>query len=373
MDSGDRLEQLIREACDRPSVISFAGGFPATESIPQEALSQAALAAVRTLPRMEASLQYCWPEGKLGLRRWVSKRLSQRGARVAPEEVIITAGAQQALSLSCRVLCHQGTRVLVDPICYPGALGLMRTAGVTFTSDPKQADVAYLMPGVANPVGDDPTPSHWRALRDARCPMIVDEAYAELRFDGVMSSPLLAEARDRVFHVGTVSKTICPGLRVGWLVPPPEKLAGFLDDKTQDDLQAGTFAQTLLSGLLSRIDYDQHLRGVRALYRARANRLVECLKASLPGFTFHLPEGGFSLVADTRGRIDELAFLEACVQEQVIYDPGSRFMAQPRRNDTLKLRLCFSSLSEDLIAQGVQRLARAWARMHQAAASPHPT
>jgi len=363
----DRLEQLIREACEQPSMISFAGGFPATESIPQEALSEAALAAVRTRPRMEASLQYCWPEGKLGLRTWVAGRLAQRGLRIAPEEVIITAGAQQALSLTYRALGKPGARVLVDPVCYPGALDLMRTGGATFTRDPARADLAYLMPGVSNPVGNDTLAAHWRTLRDRSCPLIVDEAYAELRFDGALPPLLLKLARDRVFHVGTVSKTICPGLRIGWLVPPPAHLSAFLDDKTRDDLQAGTFAQTLLSGLLSRIDYDQHLRSVHGLYRERAACLVRSLERHLPQLSFHPPEGGFSLFAESGRRMDELAFFEACVACGVIYDPGSRFVAEPEHVPTLKLRLCFSSLAEDAIEQGVARLAAAWARAAAAA------
>jgi 2-aminoadipate transaminase len=368
MTSGvERLEQLIREACERPAMISFAGGFPATETIPQEALSQAALAAVRTLPRMQASLQYCWPEGKLALRQWVSRRLARRGARIDPEEVIITAGAQQALSLSFRALGKPGTCVLVDPICYPGALDVMRTAGAVFTQDPARAELAYLMPGVSNPVGNDSLPAHWRALRERSCPLIVDEAYAELRFDGALPPLLLEQARDRVFHVGTVSKTICPGLRIGWLVPPPAHLADFLDDKTRDDLQAGTFAQTLLSGLLSRIDYDQHLRSVHALYRMRAACLVHNLQKQLPQLSFEPPQGGFSLFAESHRGLDELAFLEACIGSGVIYDPGSRFLAQPEREPTLKLRLCFSSLSQDSIEQGVARLSQAWARAEAAA------
>ncbi|MFT3926623.1 MAG: PLP-dependent aminotransferase family protein [Myxococcales bacterium] len=362
-NAGDRLEQLIREVCDRSSVISFAGGFPATETIPQEALSQAALSAVRTLPRVEASLQYCWPEGKPALRKWVAARLAQRGVRVEPDEVIITAGAQQALSLSYRALGEPGTRVLVDPISYPGALDVMRSAGAQFTEDPARAQVAYLMAGVANPVGHDSLPVHWRVLRERDCPLIVDEAYAELRFDGALPPALLGEARERVFHVGTVSKSICPGLRIGWLVPPPSRLRGFLDDKTHDDLQAGTFAQTLLSGLLCRIDYDAHLRGVRALYRERAACLARALQRSLPQLAFRAPEGGFSLYADTGCRMEEVAFFEACVAEEVIYDPGSRFVAEPRDTDTLKLRLCFSSLSPERIERGVERLARAWARV----------
>lgn len=363
----DRLEQLIREACDQPSVISFAGGFPATESIPQEALAQAAQAAVRTLPRVEASLQYCWPEGKPALRNWVAERLARRGARIDPDQVIITAGAQQALSMALRALAKPGARVLVDPVSYPGALDVLRTAGAVLTHDPARADLAYLMSGVSNPVGNDSLPAHWRTLRDRSCPLIVDEAYAELRFDGALPPLLLEQARDRVFHVGTVSKTICPGLRIGWLVPPPAHLAAFLDDKTRDDLQAGTFAQTVLSGLLSRIDYDQHLRTVRELYRRRAACLVRNLERHLPQLSLHRPQGGFSLFADSGSRMDEQAFFEASVACGVIYDPGSRFLAERERETTLKLRLCFSSLAEDLIEHGVARLKEAWARTVTAA------
>ena len=354
----DPIDALLREACTDPSVISFAGGFPATETIPQGALAEAAVAAVRSLPRVEASLQYCWPEGKPALRAWVAQRLAQRGVTISADEVIITAGAQQALSLTCQALLQAGQRVLVDPVCYPGALDVLRKLGGALTDRPSEAEVAYVMPGVSNPTGKDTLRSHWEALKAASAPLIVDEAYAELRFDGALPPPLIGAARERVFHIGTVSKTLCPGLRIGWLVPPPAQLQHFLSDKTMADLQAGTLAQTLLVGLLKRVDYGEHLRDVRALYCERAAAMVGALRRRMPHASFYAPEGGFSLFVDMGRAIPELSFFQGCVREGVVYDPGSRFLAFPERQKSLVLRLCFSSLDESLIEQGIERLAR---------------
>jgi 2-aminoadipate transaminase len=357
----DPLEALIRESCSDPEVISFAGGFPATESIPQDELAQAAIAAVRTLPRVEASLQYCWPEGKPALREWVARRLRARGAEVSPDRVIITAGAQQGLSLAFKQIVRSGMTASVDTICYPGALDLLRRLGATLRagSDAHAPDLAYVMPGISNPTGADTTPEQWARLRDLTCPIVADEAYAELRFDGKLPPVLLAEAPERVFHVGTVSKTLCPGLRVGWLVPPAHALAGFLQDKTLDDLQAGTLAQSLLVGLLRRLDYEGHLEEVRALYRARAECMVRELRRRLPELDVSVPEGGFSVFVDTGIERDELAFMKTCVRAGVLYDPGTRYQDFPERPASLALRLCFSALEERAIVAGVERLASA--------------
>ena len=239
--------------------------FPRTSSFRGRAITEAFLEVIRA-PSCPA-LQYGWPEGDADLRAWIAARLRARGANVHSEDVIVTNGAQQALSIAADILLPPGARVAVDRETYPAALDLFRTRGADPVLSLDGAACAYAMPGVANPRGDALTSSRRGALLRSRLPIIADEAYAELRFDGVVDAPLLPDARGSVWHVGTFSKTLCPGFRVGWLVPPPSELKSALRVKHDRDLQAGSLAQQVLRAFLDADDFD-----ARSLARASSTR-----------------------------------------------------------------------------------------------------
>jgi 2-aminoadipate transaminase len=349
----DATEQLQKEAAGDPGVIPLAGGLPDSELLPADALAAAFLRALR---RPDVSLQYGWSEGLPQLRRWVAERLTRRGAAVTADDVIITAGAQQALALaSAELLAGDGHRVNVGPLSYPAALDLFRLRGATVV-DGDDADIHYVMPGVANPTGDDGAPDPARALATGR-PLIADEAYTELRFDGAAPSPLLAAARDRVWHVGTISKTICPGLRVGWLVPPPAARDAVLARKQATDLQAASLSQAVLATYLAAGDHDAHLVRIRSAYAARAERVVATLRRHASSWSFREPAGGFSIFVDTGERGDDVAFLATAIEHGVSVDPGHCFAAVP--DDRLRFRLSFSYAPVEQLADGVARLVRA--------------
>ena len=356
---GERLEATLREATRDPEVVSFAGGFPAVETFPREQLIEAAR-AVLSEQGVATSLQYVWPEGEPGLREWVAERLNRRGIEASAEEVIITSGAQQALSLAADLTVEAGSRVLVDAYCYPGALELFRARDSVLSTRPDEATCTYQMPGVTNPLGDDAVKRNLDRLLTLDIPIIADEAYGELRFDGAAPEPLRALAPSRVFMVGSVSKSLCPGLRVGWLVPPRDRLKTALENKRLDDLQASTLSQALLMHWLRHNDYDAHVQRSARLYRARATCLVENLRARFPDWQVHAPQGGFSVLVDTGRPLSEADVLETARSHGVVYDPGASFRALPGVQDSLLLRLCYSNLSTDLIERGVTRLQRAW-------------
>jgi 2-aminoadipate transaminase len=350
----DPALELQKEAAADPGVIPLAGGLPDSDLLPADGLATAFLRALR---EPDVALNYGWCEGLPDLRAWVAGRLRARGATLAPDDVVITAGAQQALALASAELLDGDAprRVHVGALSYPAALDLFRLRGAAVVDDPS-ADVHYLMPGVANPTGRDGVPDPAAAIAAGR-PLIVDEAYAELRFDGALPSPLLAAARDRVWHVGTVSKSICPGLRVGWLVPPPAALEAVLARKQATDLQAASLSQAVLARYLAGADHDAHLARVRAAYAERAERTVAALRHHAPSWRFAEPAGGFSLFVDTGIRGDDVAFLAVAIEHGVCVDPGHTFAAAP--DDALRLRVSFSYAPADRLAEGVARLARA--------------
>lgn len=355
-----RLDRLHRVAAARASVVSLAGGLPAAELLPHAAIA-AATAAV--LPDGAGDpLQYGWPEGDLALRTWIADRMKARGAAVGPGDVVITAGAQQALTLSAG-MWPAGARIAVDRETYPAAIETLTMAGHRLApglaDDDAGADLRYVIDGVSNPHGVDRVGHRRAALLARGLPLIVDEAYVDLRFDGRVARPLWADAPDRVWHVGSFSKIVGPGLRVGWLIPPRARRDEVLAHKRAADLQTGSFAQAVLARWLAVADYDGLVERARNLYQARAERLVASLRRHLPGWRAVAPQGGLSLWVETDLGGDDVDLLEAAVAHGVAVDPGGMFRAAPVADAPTALRLSFSHAPCGQLDEAVRRLARA--------------
>jgi 2-aminoadipate transaminase len=351
------IDRLQRKAAAAPDVLSLAGGLPAQSLFPRRVIATATL---HTLGQANcAALQYGWPEGAPELRAWIAARLAARGAKVTADDVIVTSGAQQAIALAIDAVLAPGDHVSVDAETYPAALDLFRARGLIPTTS-IAASMAYVMHGVTNPKSVGMDSARLRATLDSGVPIIADEAYAELRFDGVVLPPLLIEAPDRTFHVGTFSKTLCPGFRIGWLIPPQARRADLLRLKAGADLQANSLSQSILSEMVRRWDYDAHLARARRVYARRAEALLDAIRHSLPSsFDIIEPEGGFSIFVQTDIEGDDARLLELAAQYGTSFDPGRLFRAMPA-DAPLSLRLCHSSIRPKAIGAAVERLARAF-------------
>ncbi len=347
-----RIDTLLRAAAHRKGVISFAGGLPAPETFPRAELATAAEEA--TCAMGEAPLQYDWPEGRGTLRQIIASRLNARGARVDPEDVHITNGAQDALSLALDVL--QPTEVHVDHATYPGALDIFAAKGVrTFAS--QAAQVWYVMPAVHNPWGWTlKAEDRERVLKAAI--ILEDDAYADLLFEGPAPRPLLADAPQKTFAMGTFSKTVSPGLRVGWLVAPQMWRSRLREAKQRRDVQAGGLAQAMVERLLMRGGFDERLEKLRAHYQDRCERLLALLP-KVHGIRFGWPQGGFSVWVETEGFDSDERLLARALVHGVAFDPGTLFRAEPHLHSTLSFRLSFSAVPMDQMEEGVTRLAKA--------------
>jgi 2-aminoadipate transaminase len=302
----------------------------------------------------DQALQYGWPEGEESLRGWIARRLSARGAEVDSERVIITSGAQQALAMVGAA--HRAERIAVGAETYPAAIAAFRQAGARVVVD-GDVTTSYVMPGVSNPHGVDrvePSRARWLAQPG----LIVDEAYSELRFDGRLARPLVADAPDRVWHIGTFSKTVTPGLRVGWLIPPARDHEAVLDIKSALDLQTASLTQLAMRRLVQLLDYDALVVRARAFYRERAGVLMEALHRHVPGIHFTEPEGGFSIWIETGEIGDDVGLLEHAVAAGVSIDPGSIF--RPRGTvGPVAMRVSFSSMEPEKLVEGARRLGTA--------------
>lgn len=364
----DRIEELQRRAAGDPRVIGLAGGLPNEAQFPRRAL---AVSFLRALNRAGVpALQYGWAEGSERLRAFVADRLGARGADVKADQVVITSGAQQAIAIALDLTCRAGDRVAVDDETYPAALDLMRARRLRPVAGPSalaSSRAAYALPAVGNPRGLALAPAARHALLASGLPIIEDDAYADLRFDGPAPPPMLAEAPGRVLHVGTLSKSLCPGLRIGWLVAPRHLRRRALQLKQGEDLQSSSLGQAVAEDYLTGgagatgIDFESRLVKLRRFYAGRARRLARALRAHLPDWRFTPPEGGFAIFAEASAGGDETALLEAAIRAGVSFDPGSSFRAS-RSSRPLALRLCFSLAASDAFDEGARRLARAWKR-----------
>lgn len=360
-----RIERLHREAAKKDEALSLAGGLPLASLFPRDELFGAA-ENLNDGAREEA-LQYTWPEGSERLREWVAAGLRARGASVSAADVLITNGAQQALSLLVTTLGLARERVGTDELCYPGVIDLFRHAEVRLvTSGP--AAIRYVIPGASNPLGVGLDCRRRNELLSSGERIIADEAYAELRFDGLPERPLLADAPDRVFHVGTLSKTLCPGLRVGWVIAPPGYRSALLEAKRDADLQAPSLTQALAERVLGRLDWQAHLKNAREAYVRRVTRLMRSVRRWLPNFSFVEPEGGFTLfVRSNEPGLDEMRLLEVATELGTSFDPGRMFCVDEDVPAPCAMRLSPCNVPEDRIDEAVARLSRAVAACRKAA------
>ena len=354
-----RVVELQKEAAAREDVIGLAGGLPADELLPRGELAKI-LAEVTS---REGALQYGWAEGTEQLRKWIAGRLEARGAKVDCERVIVTAGAQQALAIAARVLsaapaadreptASRDYAIAVGDATYAAAIDAFTRSGARVIREGGAA--RYVIHGVANPHGVELVDRD--AVLATTGPLIVDEAYCELRFDGRTPRPLLADAPDRVWHVGTISKTIAPGLRVGWLIPPAAAHEVALEHKAAADLQTSSVTQAAVARLVATVDYDAMLERARHAYAERAAALCEALHRAAPSLQFREPEGGFSIWIETERTGADLALLRACLDAGVMVDPGSAFRPEPR--EQIAVRASYSNAPPERLAEAARRLAR---------------
>lgn len=343
-------------------MIGLAGGLPSPELFPRDALADSASRVLRRDGHL--ALQYAWPEGHEGLRAWIAHRLERRGLQIAPDELIVTNGAQEALSIAASMLLDEDDAVCVDSLTYPGALDVFRARGARLVPHGSPARCAYVMPALSNPEGRVAGEMQreawlgWARQHDAF--VLEDDAYGDLSFDRDAPRSLAARERTRVFQIGTLSKTLCPGLRVGWLVAPPALHADALERKRVRDLQGNSLTQALLHDFLEHDDFDARVRRERDFYAQRAEALMSAVRKHLPEATFTAPDGGFSLWVTLPSGGDDRELLSCAADAGVSFDPGSMFRAIGSHDDPIGLRLCFSIEAVERFDEGCARLARAW-------------
>lgn len=379
------IRELLK-LLDQPDILSFAGGIPDPGLFPAERI-QAGYDAILADPELSAqALQYSVSEGYLPLRQWIVERMARSGVACGPENIMVTAGSQQGLDLLGKLFLGPGDTVMVARPTYLGALQAFNAYEPAYLDLPDGAlaggvdgeammtgrapqPLGYFVPDYANPTGRSLTHAEREALLDLAgeidMTLIEDAAYRDLRFSGEAAASLLALdiARSgdidqaRTVYCGTLSKTVAPALRIGWVCGPRPVIEKLVLLKQGSDLHVSTVNQMVAHRAVAE-GYEQHLGALSGAYGAKARAMLEALARHMPdGVTWSRPEGGMFVWVTLPEGMDGAALLErALTEEKIAFVPGGPFFAEvPAAN---ALRLSYSLPADGEIEDGMARLGR---------------
>ncbi|MFZ2649685.1 MAG: PLP-dependent aminotransferase family protein [Burkholderiaceae bacterium] len=366
----------ILKVTEQPGIISLAGGLPSPESFPVQAMREATQRVLRDQP-CEA-LQYAASEGFGPLREWVAAELALQGLVAEASQVLITTGSQQGLDLAGKVLIDSGSKVAVEVPTYLGALQAFapyepEIISVACDCDGPLPDALskargarflYMLPNFQNPSGRCISEARRGALvsaaRSVGLPIVEDNPYGDLWFDAAPPAPLAARWPEGTIYLGSFSKILAPGLRLGYVIAPRAVYPKLLQAKQASDLHTPGFNQRVVYEVIRDGFLRDHVPTIRARYKTQRDAMHAALERHLaPGCRWSAPSGGMFFWVELPAGVDAVALLPKAVQRGVAFVPGAAFYACAGRTNTL--RLSFVTASPTLIEQGVMRLAQALA------------
>ncbi len=392
------IRELLK-LTQRPEVISFGGGMPAPELFP---VHEVDAACQQVLAKEGAvALQYGTTEGYQPLREMIARHTARYGIRVKPDNVLITTGSQQALDLIAKLFIDPGDRVVVDAPTYLGALQAFNLFGAEYASVPldergmnpdalkaalrPHPKFMYLLPNFQNPTGLTMSLERRQTVIELAdkydVPIVEDDPYGQLRYEGKHLPPLVALEREAhpgrrangeglgsVIYLSTFSKTLAPGLRLGWIVAPTDVIAKLVQLKQGADLHTATFTQVVAYEVARGGFLDRHIRTLRQEYHRRRDVMLSALEDNFPeswGVTWTRPAGGLFLWVSLPSGLDSHELLEAALKQNVAFVAGDSFFAPDydRREANRHMRLNFSYAAPDLLREGIRRLAKAVGQM----------
>ncbi len=358
----------------KPGMISFAGGLPNKDLFPIDELA----AATDKVMRSEAkeAFQYSGSAGYPGLRELIAARYAARGIQnVKAENILITTGSQQAFDMLGKVLVNEGDRVLLEEPSYLGAIGalaLFKPRFVTVPLNENGLDVAalaealkdrvkmmYLIPNFQNPSGisyeDDNRRAVADVVRQTGTFLVEDDPYGELRFEGAAKTSFMNLIPEQTILLGTFSKTIVPGYRVGWMVVPEQLREALLVVKESADLHTSTFAQRVLTHYMADNDQDAHIAKIKAKYKKQKDDMMGFIQTYFPSTVTHTkPEGGMFLWVTLPGGADAMEFFHRGVERSVCVVPGHPFYVN--KASVSSMRFSFSTVDYNTMEEGIKRL-----------------
>ncbi|PKQ16790.1 MAG: PLP-dependent aminotransferase family protein [Actinobacteria bacterium HGW-Actinobacteria-7] len=364
-------------AASMPDMISLSGGMPEVSRVPIAAVAQAASEAI--MHEGAAALQYGSSEGREQIRTIIAELMAEIGVRLSPGEVVVTAGAQQALDLIAKAFIDPGDVIITEGPTYVGALQAfsayqpdircipmdddgMRTDLLEEELKrlgPRGAKFIYTIPNFQNPAGVTMSPERRRRLlelaREYDIPVVEDDPYGRLRFEGGHMKPLRS-LDDEVIYLGTFSKIFAPGLRLGWVTAPRPILAKILLVKQGADLCGSNFAQVTAERYFLGTRWRRVLQGLTATYSERRDAMLAALDEHFPPEArWTRPDGGFFVWVEMPPYVDCASMLAEAVEHGVTFVPGDGFYPDGRGRNCMRLAFCYAE--PEKIAEGIRRLA----------------
>ena len=377
------IRELLK-LTEKPDIISFAGGLPAPDVFPVEEFSEACQRVLRDCG--PTALQYGTTEGYLPLREMIARHTARYGLEVSADNILITSGSQQALDLLGRIFINGGDRILVESPTYMGALQAWNAYGAEYVPVPMDEDgmitddleealrvgpkFIYVLPNFQNPTGVTLSLERRKQLIELAdrygVPIIEDDPYGQLRFEGEHISPIVVLDdlyrnnsshcyHGNVIYLSTFSKILAPGLRLAWVVAPPEVIRKLVQAKQGADLHTSTFTQIVAHEVSHGGFLDKHIQKICQVYGERRNVMLGAMDAYFPPeVDWTQPKGGLFLWGRMPENLDANEVLALALEHKVAFVPGGPFF--PRGGGENTMRLNFSNAKPEKIQEGISRL-----------------
>lgn len=371
------IRELLK-LTEEPSIISFAGGLPAPELFP---IKEMQAVCTRVLEEDgKAALQYSTTDGYLPLRTKIARQMAHLGMKAEPKNILMTSGSQQGLEFTGKIFINEGDTVICESPSYLGALNAFNAYAPKFVEIPMDDEgmiideletalaahpdtkFIYTIPDFQNPTGRTMSLERRKRLVELatryEIPVIEDNPYGELRFEGEMLPSLKSlDTKGLVIHLGTFSKIFAPGLRLGWVLAEPEILQYYIKVKQGADLQCSTIAQREIDRFLEMFKLDEHIEKLKVVYRKRRDLMVETMQKEFPSnVTYTIPQGGLFAWVELPEDQDAADVLKLALEEKVAFVPGEPFY--PNGGNANHCRLNYSNMPEDKIVEGITRLGK---------------
>lgn len=373
------IREILKFTAD-PEVISFAAGNPAPEAFPVETIKKLSDEIFAAEPIN--ALQYSVTEGYMPLRKWLESDLRSKNMFAENDMVIVTAGAQQAIETTAKILCNEGDVILCENPSFIGSLNAFRSYGVRLVGLPTDsggilpdkfeealkaeptAKFLYTIPNFQNPTGNTTSLERRKAIlalaEKYNIYILEDNPYGDLRFAGTpVESYKSLDAKGCVLYAGTFSKTLAPGLRVGYLCGESELVGKAVVGLQTSTVHTNIWAQMLTYKFVSTVDFNEHLKRLQAIYLKKYTRMASALKANMPDcVTYSEPEGGLFIWATVPEEYDMNAFCTEAVHQKVAVVPGNAFLSDENAKSS-SFRLNFSTPTDEQIDLGCEILGKA--------------
>ncbi|QKE72339.1 PLP-dependent aminotransferase family protein [Arthrobacter citreus] len=366
----------ILKVTERPEVISFAGGLPAPELFPVEALKDACNAVLNE--QGAASLQYSTTEGYIPLRQAICQRMGLLGINPKIENILITSGSQQAIDLTGRLFINEGDTIICESPTYLAAIDAFKLYNPKFVEVAMDDDgmimeelekqlqensntkFIYTIPDFQNPTG--------RTLKLERRKKMIelanqydvliveDNPYGAIRFAGEELPPVkFFDTENRVIYLSTFSKIFTPGLRLGWICADESFIEKYIAFKQTADLHTDSFAQRITAKYLELYNIEEHINKIKVVYKERCTTMLSCIKEYFPkSINYSTPEGGLFIWVELPEHVDSGELFTKCLENNVAFVPGAPFFPNGTTKNTLRLN--YSNMPKEKISEGIKLL-----------------